>query len=155
VGNYADWRLPTLIDTGTPGCNYAAAGTDCGYNVQTRGDAGTVYSELAHLYFVALGNKSIYSSDGSAQSGAGLTNTANFEDLQSFDYWTGKEVAPGSPDAWYFYTVDGAQLITDKSAKQYALIVRDGDVSPVPEAQTPLMLVCGIGMLGFLRRRQR
>lgn len=42
---YDDWRLPKMIDTGTPGCNYSYSGTDCGYNVQTR-DSGTgvVYS---------------------------------------------------------------------------------------------------------------
>lgn len=37
--DYSDWRLPTMIDTGTPGCNLANSGTDCGFNVQTY-DAG-------------------------------------------------------------------------------------------------------------------
>ena len=32
---YSDWRLPTTIDTGAPGCDYANGGTDCGYNINT------------------------------------------------------------------------------------------------------------------------
>ncbi|MGC2049525.1 MAG: DUF1566 domain-containing protein, partial [Gallionella sp.] len=32
---FNDWRLPTVTDTGTPGCNFAYSGTDCGYNVDT------------------------------------------------------------------------------------------------------------------------
>lgn len=64
-GRYSGWRLPTIIDTGAPGCDYSNAGnTDCDYNVQfksgdpTKYQAGqTVYSEMAHLWYVTLGNK--------------------------------------------------------------------------------------------------
>jgi hypothetical protein len=57
VGSYSDWRLPTIVDTGAPGCDYSnAGGTDCGFNVQTK-SGSTVYSELAHLYYTTLGNK--------------------------------------------------------------------------------------------------
>ena len=55
VGGVTGWRLPTMIDTGLPGCDYAYVGTDCGYNVQTR-EGSTVYSELAHQWYVTLGN---------------------------------------------------------------------------------------------------
>ena len=52
------WRLPTMIDTGAPGCDLSfGGGTDCGYNVQTvSADGLTVFSEWAHLYYVTLGN---------------------------------------------------------------------------------------------------
>ena len=36
VGSYGGWRLPTMVDTGAPGCDYSNDGTDCGYNVQTK-----------------------------------------------------------------------------------------------------------------------
>ena len=38
------WRLPTVTDTGTSGCNLAYSGTDCGYNV----DLST--GEMAHMF---------------------------------------------------------------------------------------------------------
>ena len=63
---YSDWRLPTMVDTGASGCNYATSGTDCGYNVQTV-SGGTTYSELAHMYYVGLGLKGYYSPTGAYQ----------------------------------------------------------------------------------------
>jgi hypothetical protein len=37
VGGYSGWRLPFIVDTGTPGCNYREGGsTDCSFNVQTK-----------------------------------------------------------------------------------------------------------------------
>lgn len=41
---YNDWRLPSINDTGSPGCDYWNSGTDCGYNV----DPST--SELAYMF---------------------------------------------------------------------------------------------------------
>ena len=58
-GGLNDWRLPTMIDTPTAGCNFSYGGTDCGYNVLTK-DGTTVYSEMAHLLYVTLGNKPQY-----------------------------------------------------------------------------------------------
>ncbi len=53
-----DWRLPTVTDTGTPGCNFAYTGTDCGYNV----DLST--GEMAHMFYSTLGNTSHYNTSG-------------------------------------------------------------------------------------------
>lgn len=44
------WRLPTVTDTGTPGCNFAYSGTDCGYNVDT------ATGEMASMFYDTLGN---------------------------------------------------------------------------------------------------
>ena len=52
-----NWRLPTMVDTGTPGCNYSYNWTDCGFNVQTFSGT-TIYSEMASLYHITLGNLS-------------------------------------------------------------------------------------------------
>jgi hypothetical protein len=69
-----NWRLPTVVDTDDPydaddlggdGCGFdvSSNGGECGYNVKTKtGDVNayevgqTVYSEMAHLYYVTLGN---------------------------------------------------------------------------------------------------
>ena len=114
VGAYSGWRLPTMIDTGTPGCNWSAAGgTDCGDNVQSR-SGGTTYSEMAHLFFATLGNKS-YCPPGDAtcaggpQAGWGLTNTGTFQNMQSRVYWSGLESAPSPSYAWRFTTFNGNQ----------------------------------------------
>jgi hypothetical protein len=52
-------RLPTMIDTGSPGCDWSlAGGAGCCTNAQTiSADGKTVYSEMAHRYHVSLGNK--------------------------------------------------------------------------------------------------
>jgi hypothetical protein len=42
-GGYDDWRLPSVIDSGTPGCKFAFSGTDCGHDVDTSN------SELAYM----------------------------------------------------------------------------------------------------------
>jgi hypothetical protein len=42
---FNDWRPFSITDTGTPGCDAAFVGTDCGYNVDT------ATGELAHLWY--------------------------------------------------------------------------------------------------------
>ena len=154
--NYSDWRLPTMIDTGTSGCNYANSGTDCGYNVDT------ATSEMAHLYFVSLGNQSYTTTTGANSGYAGganpnstLDNVGPFINLQSYAYWSGLGYAPDSDEAWFFYTDIGAQLSNVKINGYYAWAVRPGDVAAVPEADTWVMLLVGLGLVGVAARRRR
>jgi hypothetical protein len=105
-GGYDDWRLPTTTDTGAPGAQCTNNGTDCGYNV----DPGS--SELAHLFFVELGNLSAFDTSGSFRGGSpgvdwGVVHTGPFVNLQSNVYWSGTEYAPYPGDAWLFVTRDG------------------------------------------------
>ena len=153
---YDDWRLPTTTDTGTAGCNWAYSGTDCGYNVNPAS------SEMAHLYFVELGNLSYYTTTG-ANSGAyagganpnsTLDNTGPFTNFQSGYYWSGTEYAPYPSFAWYFFPNDGFQGYNYKAVGFYSLAVRPGDVPAVPEAGTYALMLAGLGLVGWRARRR-
>jgi hypothetical protein len=165
--DYGDWRLPTMVDTGSPGCNFAYSGTDCGYNVQTV-SGSTVYSELAHMYYNNLGFKGYFSPTGTYQSDFGIFGNGIYGgerdglgpngaivNLQSYVYWSGTEYAPNSGGAWYFYTNYGYQDAFYKNVDYYAWAVRPGDVAAVPEADTWAMLLAGLGLVGVAARRRR
>ena len=87
---YSDWRLTTVADTGTPGCNFAYSGTDCGYSVDLTTGA------MAHMFYSTLGNTPGIDTSGVQQpcyrdfAGPGcLTNTGPFSNLQPELYWSG------------------------------------------------------------------
>lgn len=148
---YNDWRLPKSLDTGAPGCNFAYSGTDCGYNVDLS------VSEMAHLYYVELGNLARYDIDGVTNScythTAGcMTNQGPFVDLWYINtYWsTSYETSPNF--AWVFNFEDGRQNYLIKSQRYPLLPVRDGDVLvPIPGAVW--LLGSALGVLGIARRR--
>lgn len=158
--DYSDWRLPTMVDTGTLGCDWAYNGTDCGYNVQTA-SGGTVYSELAFMYYVNLGNKGFYDTSGNPQSGWGRRNAGPFVHLiasSGVGYWTGLEYAPNTDKTWYFNTYFGYQdaAYTDDD-DHYAWAVHPGDVAaaPVPEPETYALMLAGLALVGVAARRRR
>lgn len=156
IGGVTGWRLPTMVDSGAPGCaQIANSGSDCGYN------ASTSTSELAHMFYVTLGNKGQNSPSGAAQSGSGLTNSGAFANLQSGPYWTGVEV-PSSGYAWFFGTGKGIQNVGPQGNAYFAWAVHAGDVatlgdvtSPVPEPETLALVLAGIGATHLVRRRGR
>jgi hypothetical protein len=151
-----DWRLPTTTDTGAAGCNFANSGTDCGYNVDPAS------SEMAHLYFVTLGNQSYRTTTGAvsgayaggANPNSTLDNVGPFTNFQSNYYWSGTEYAPNPSYAWVFYTDFGSQSINGKSNSFYALAVSPGDVAAVPEAETYALMLAGLGLIGWRARRR-
>jgi hypothetical protein len=174
VGGYTGWRLPTMIDTGTAGCNFAYIGTDCGYSVQTKSGnlaqhqvGQTVYSEMASLWYDTLGNKPIYDATGAGPQSswkAELFNDGDFDNLQSLGYWSGLQYAPSSSsDAWYFNTYLGDQNHTGKTDTLYALAVRPGDVlvvpsgtpSAVPIPAAAWLMASGLGALDVAARKRR
>ncbi|MFQ6332928.1 PEP-CTERM sorting domain-containing protein [Methylophilus sp. 3sh_L] len=152
------WHLPTIIDRGTPGCDFFAySGTDCGYNSATNGTAKG--DELAELYYQELGSlasKDIY---GDNQPDYGIKDPNNtFVNEQSSLYWSGTESAPNADGAWGFGTNYGYQSPSVKNdsftnSLFYAWAVSPGQIAAVPEPESVAMLLAGIGLLGGVMRR--
>jgi hypothetical protein len=117
------WRLPAMVD-GKYVWGYNGT-TTAGYNMTT--------SEMGHLFYESLGNKGYVATDGTYQPGFGLHNTGPFSNLLADSYWSGAEYSTNPDLAWYFYFGSGLQEIIFKYQPLYALAVRPGDVSPVPE----------------------
>lgn len=168
AGGFTDWRLPTIIDSGPAGCDWSYdGGTDCGYTVQTQ--VGGAYSEWAHLFYVTLGNVGVCLPgggtpnlcEGPPPSNYGLSNTAYFQDMQTYIYWSGTEyVSQGSGDAWGFYTGLGAQREYEVSRNTvFAVAVRSGDVlrvdGTVPEPGSLALLIAAGGALAWSQRCRR
>jgi PEP-CTERM motif len=159
VGAYSDWRLPNMVDTGTPGCNVItySGGTDCGFNVQTKdASTGTVYSEMAHMYYVTLGNKG-FASPGTGvypQEGWGLSNTGPFSNVQPYLYWS--DLAPERGYAWIFSAETGYQVLSETYPGYLAWAVRPGDVAAavVPEPSTYALMGLGLAAVLVVRKRQ-
>jgi len=160
VHGITGWRLPTMIDTGAPGCDHSfAGGTDCGFNPQTISQDGqTVFSEMAHLGFVSLGNKA-YCLPGDSECMApqpdwGLTNTGGFRNLYGTAYWLGLAFEPYPVDmVWTFDTQYGYQNGFPQEWEGLSIAVHAGDVAAVPEPQTSALLLLGVaGVLATVRR---
>lgn len=149
------WRLPKTLDTGTPGCNWSnAGGTDCGYNVQTvSADGLIVYSEMAHMHYVTLGNKGACAvGDVSCPHPPQWMqiNTGNFEDLESWVYWSSSTVPNPSAAAWSFDFRTGVQDGHTQPLEFKAWAVRAGDV-PNRVAEPPSWALVLLALSAALR----
>ena len=171
-GGYDGWRLPTMIDTAAPGCDLSNSGTDCGYNVQTY-DSGTrtIYSELAYMYYVNLALKAGKNTDDSERDDFGIfgngtlngvdnsfrgqTDIGLIRNLQNYGYWFGLQHAVNTYVTWSVLFDFGWQTAVGKQEELYAWAVHPGDVAPVPESKTYVMLLAGLGLLGVLAKRRR
>ena len=156
VGGFSDWRLATITDTGSPGCNFAYGGTDCGHNTQT------TTSELSYMFYVNLGLKSIYDSLGNFQTDLGIANgdlaiqladVGLVKNLHAHNYWSGSPYAPDLDRAWQFNTTYGIQGHNPKTELQYAWAVRDGDVAAVPIPSSVWLF--GSALMGTLYAKRR
>jgi hypothetical protein len=152
VGAYDDWRLPTLQPVNGTSFNYDQTfdGTsDRGYAATGTG-WGTA-SEMGHLFYVTLGNTQAPFSD------TALSNTGDFQNLQSSAYWSGLVYATSPSNVWTFNPGDGRQGRNSKNDLLRAMAVRPGDVlvSPIPEPETYALMLAGLGLVGFMARRRK
>lgn len=125
VGGTSGWRLPTS----DPAC--------VSYNCTD--------SEMGHLWYVELGN---------AAPGP-MTNTGNFQSLQSGHYWSETVYTPSPDRAFFFYMPTGYQGTDGKLNTYYAMAVHPGDVGLVPEPETYELMLAGLIALAQATRRQR
>lgn len=149
IGGITGWRLPNNVASdAVAGCGFAhasASAVTCGVN------SDPTQTELAHLYYVTLGNSE--TPDTTAVSG--LANSGPFVKLPSGSIWASSEYAPYTSDAWYFDTYQGVQGHSRKYTALYALAVHAGDVGvgAVPEPGTWALMLLGFGGALLARRR--
>lgn len=166
---YDDWRLPFVRDGGLAYNDFAYSGTDRGYNVRTVGEDGTVYSELAHMYFNNLGFKSYYSPVGAYQSDSGIFGDGAYHsreerdglgpngaiiNLQAYVYWSSTVHALYPYYGAWDFNADGGIQGTDAQYLEFrAWAVRPGDVAVVPEPSPAILFGAGFAGLALMRRR--
>lgn len=148
---WTDWRLPRIRPIN--GTNYVSdfsvdGTTDRGFNTVS------VNSELAHMYYVSLGNLGYAATDGSyPQPGYGLVSTGPYMNLRPLAYWSESEYDPFLGHAWGFILLTGSQHAGVKDLETfYAWAVRDGDVGappvdPVVEITSPVHATAQSGLV--------
>lgn len=160
--NYSDWRLASNSPVNGANWNYIFAdngSTDVGYNITSP------HSEMGYMYYVNLGLKGFLSSSGIAQSDYGIfgngktygqNNLGPVKNLQGFSYWSGTAASQNpAPNAWRFYTDKGNQRSSYQGNSSFAWAVRPGDVAAVPEPESYVLLMAGLGLLSVAARRRR
>jgi hypothetical protein len=170
---YTGWRLPTVSPANGssfvygdfvshPSNSYSGL-TDLGFNV------AHPQSEMGYMFYVNLGNTGFYDTAGNSLPNWNVVNSGPFTNLQHYFYWYGTQYeyasnnfpnnstfcAPPASCAWDFVVGYGDQTIYQQYNEFYAWAVRDGDVAPVPEPSTLLLLGSGLAALGFFGRRRR
>ena len=156
---FADWRLPATRPIN--GSDYVLelrgdGSSDVGAGMSAPGTpyAGSTASEMAHLYYVTLGN--LPGLDVSANptpcfiTGLAdcLVNPGPFDirlDRQPY-FWSGTTTPDGYAFAFDFGR--GLQAAANTPGHAFAWAVRDGDVAAIPEPETWALLVAGLVAIG-------
>ncbi len=140
-GGYSDWRLPTAsIKPDGSGPCIGTSFVNC------------ANGELAHLFFDELGV-----TPGTSTLTADPAKLALFANvLPTAGYWTGYPI-----NLPVFFSTQVQGDLPSRGPIRFfqglpAVVVRDGDVSPVPEPATAATMLLGVGAMALLlRRRQR
>ena len=132
VGGLSGWRLPSMVNRQGSLPQFSFRGSDCGYNVRTASRTA-VYSEMAHLWYVTLGNQACYDTAGARRRAAwGLENTGDFLRLKPDFYWTGARQVQDPSYAWHFHAHLGCQHDGACFEPMHAMAVRPGDAGAAP-----------------------
>lgn len=79
-----------------------------------------------------------------------------FVNLQYDFYWSGTASTDYAAKARVFDVASGRSgLLFDKSDLLYAVVVRPGDVSPIPNPATACLMLSGLGVVGAAARRRK
>ena len=133
---YDNWRLPLTVQPDS-GCTDQFGGASYGYGC-TGSEMGNVGYSLNELLL----------------SGEWAQVQAFVSTIQQYQYWSATEYASDTSRAWTLDMFDGYQAIADKTGLHYAWAVSPGDVAAVPEAQTYVLMLAGLGMVGWRARRR-
>ena len=121
-------------------------------------------TDLSRLFTAAAQNRFVFDSAGSAAFQAGIWEIVYEHDATAgYSFLTGSLLgAPGDPaNQTAFDTVDGYLGSLSRYAASYHIdVLTSGDhqdflVATVPEPETWAMLVGGLGLVGFMRRRRK
>lgn len=154
------WRLPTL--TPVNGTSFNALASNDGSTDQSFNFTGT-QSELAYNFYTNLHGTAQFQPNGFFSNNWGLlAGTSPFTNVQwkntSKSYWTGVETAPGQGD-WVFSLATGGQgtlaTPTQYGNTGFVWTVATGDVLPVPEPESIVMMLAGVALLGAVIRRRK
>jgi hypothetical protein len=131
-GGYGDWRLSTALNADGSGPSECPS---CG--------------EMGHMFYNNWG--ATFGNDFS--TGTNTAALALFSNVQSSSYWTGTEDT-ARPDAWAFLTFYGTFMVPSKAFELFAVAVREGDVTAVPEPETGAMMLLALGAFAVAVRRR-
>jgi len=164
IGGVTGWRQFKAFPIGGGGCTKfdRGSGIDCGYS------PNPISSEMAHLYYVTLGNVGAY--DKGFES---YTNTGPFTNVRTVHYWSETvwigRTTPGVNDRAWNFGGDDRGVYQDIGIKyapkgmHHVWPVIDGDVgvatqpsaAAVPEMSTLLLMAVGLLSVGWALRRRR